>query len=297
MTKLFNVMQAEAISKGKINVAVVNPVGKFSLGGAVLAAEIGLINPFLCGNKAEIEKVAKDNNLDLSKCEIIHAKSEEEILAESIKLCNNNTAQVLMKGKIHTSHFMSAVVKKDNKLRTNNLISHIFALDVPNYHKLLFVTDAAINIAPTQEHKEQIVVNAINFLHSLNVERPKIALLSAVEEPTDKIIGSMDAYAVSSKMRGNYNAIIEGPLAFDNAISKEASAIKDIKTELAGDVDVLVTPNLESGNILVKSLVYLAKAEVAGLVLGARIPIILTSRADNERARLLSVVLACLSIK
>ena len=297
MTQLFKNMQTEAISKGKINVAVVNPVGKVSLGGAVLAAELGLMHPLLCGNKKEIEKVAKDNNLNLSKCEIIDTNSEEETLVEAIKLCNNNSAQVLMKGKIHTSHFMSAVVKKDNQLRTASLISHIFALDIPTYHKLLFVTDAAINIAPTQDHKEKMIINAINFLHTLNIDKPKIALLSAVEEPTDKIIGSVDAHAVSNKMKGNYNAIIEGPLAFDNAISKEASEIKGIKTELAGDVDVLVTPNLESGNMLVKSLVYLAKADVAGLVLGARIPLILTSRADNERARMLSVVLARLSIK
>ncbi len=278
--------------------AVVNPIDEVSLGGAYEAAKANLIKPILCGNKNDILSLAKKMKIDISEFEILDSDSEEKTLADAVKLCQTGEAKILMKGKIHTDHLMSAVVKRDNQLRTEKQISHVFVLGCPNYHKPLLITDCAINIFPSLEQKHKILDNAVSLAHSLKITTPKIAILSATETPNPKIPSTIDAVELVKTYKSSTGSIIiEGPLALDNAISKEAAIIKGMDSKVAGDVDILLMPNIEAGNIAFKTLVYLAKSEVAGVVLGAKIPIILTSRADNVQARLLSAALACVSLQ
>ncbi|XWO14156.1 Phosphate acetyltransferase [Candidatus Hepatincola sp. Pdp] len=292
----FEQLLQKAKSYGLTNTAVVNPIDEVSLGGAIAGFQHGVINPILYGLQTAIESTAKKHNFDVSKLQIINCESEEQAVSSAIKACNTGQAQILMKGKIHTDHLMHAVVQRDSGLRiTGQQISHVFTLEVPTYHKLLFITDAAINIFPSVEQKQQILLNAVAFLNKLGIKKPKIACLSALEEPYEKIEGSVAARSLALNEKLQQCSIIEGPLAFDNAISKRSANIKDIKSEVAGDVDLLLVPNLEAGNILFKSLVYLAKAKVAGVVLGAKVPIVLTSRADDANARLYSAILAQLN--
>jgi phosphotransacetylase len=206
-------------------------------------------------------------------------------------------AELLMKGSLHTDELMAAVVSRDGGLRTNRRISHVFVMDVPTYHKVLLVTDGAINIAPTLEDKAEICQNAIDLIMALGLKRPKVAILAAVETVTSKMPATIDAAALCKMAdRGQIRgAILDGPLAFDNAISKQAAGTKGIRSEVAGDPDILLAPDLEAGNILAKQLSFLANADSAGLVLGARVPIILTSRADSVRARIASCGVAMLA--
>ncbi len=296
MTILFDELIEKAKNKGKIKVAVVNPVDDVSFLGAIDAKKAELVDPIMIGSKKEILSLAKKHLVSLDDVEIIDCESEEDVLNNAVELCKTNKVQALMKGKIHTDHIMSAVIKRDNGLRTDKQISHIFALNIPTYHKVLYICDAVVSIAPTLEQKEKILHNAIDFLNNIGMDKPKVGILSAVEHVNAKIISTTDADSLANNESLKARAIIEGPLAFDNVISKEAADIKGIKSKIAGDVDLILAPNLEAGNILFKALVYLARAEVAGVILGARIPVILTSRADNARARLVSSALAVLAV-
>jgi phosphate acetyltransferase len=280
----------------KINIAVINPIDNESLAGALSCAKENIANPILFGNKDTISSVARglgEDYIDLLKnIEIVNLNTYEEILSTAVKYINNNQCSALMKGKIHTDEFMGAIVKKENGLRLDKQISHIFAVKIPTYHKILYITDGGINISPSLEAKEKIIYNAINFVKKLGITKPNIALMSATESVLPKMLSSVDANSIiQSKVFENISNI-EGPLAFDNIISKKAALIKNIQSNIAGDVDIIIVPNIETGNSLVKSLVYLANADVAGVVVGAKVPIVLTSRADNAMSRLLSCALA-----
>lgn len=276
--------------------AVAHPCDASSLSGAVEAAELGLIVPILVGPEAKITETANALGVDLGKYQIVDAPHSHSAAAKAVALIREGSAQVLMKGSLHTDELMSAVVARDGGLRTGRRISHAFIMDVPTYHKVLIVTDGAINIAPVLEDKVDICQNAIDLAVALGCERPKVAILAAVETVTSKMPATIDA-ACLCKMaeRGQITgALLDGPLAFDNAISKKAATIKGINSNVAGDPDILLAPDLEAGNILAKQLSFLAKADSAGMVLGARVPVILTSRADSVRSRIASCAVAML---
>lgn len=277
--------------------AVAHPCEETALAGPLEAAAKGLIVPILVGPVAKIKEVAKRGNIDLGKTEIIDAPHSHAAAAAAVALVREGRAELLMKGSLHTDELLGAVVAKDTGLRTGRRISHVFIMDVPTYHKVLVVTDGAINIAPTLEEKADICQNAIEIAHNMGVARPKIAILAAVETVTSKMPATIDAASLCKMAeRGQINGgMLDGPLAFDNAISKEAAKIKGIKSEVAGDADILLAPDLESANILAKNLIFLAGADSAGLVLGARVPIILTSRADSVRSRIASCGVAMLA--
>jgi phosphotransacetylase len=275
---------------------VAHPCEETALAGAMEAAEKGLIAPTLVGPIAKIREIATLSSIDLGKTTIVDAPHSHAAAAKAVELVRAGQAEILMKGSLHSDEILGAVVAKDTGLRTGRRISHVFIMDVPTYHKVLIVTDAAINIAPTLEEKVDICQNAIDLVLSLSVARPKVAILAAVETVTSKMPATIDAAALCKMAdRGQIKgADLEGPLAFDNAISKEAARIKGIESDVAGDPDILLVPDLEAGNILAKQLSFLADADSAGLVLGARVPIILTSRADSVRARIASCAVAML---
>src|SRR5881394_911846 len=276
--------------------AVAHPCDDASLGAVVEAARAGIIAPILVGPVERIRTVAKTCGLDIEQYEIAAVPHSHAAAARAVELVRLGRADLLMKGSLHTDELMSEVVKKDTGLRTSRRVSHAFVMDVPTYHKVLTVTDAAVSIFPTLDDKRDIVQNAIDFMRAVGVERPKVAILSAVETVTSKIPSTIDAAALCKMAdRGQIEGgVLDGPLAFDNAISAEAARIKKIDSPVAGDPDVLVVPDLEAGNILVKNLNFLSRADAAGVVLGARVPIILTSRADSERTRLASCAVAVL---
>ena len=277
-----------------IPTAVCHPCGAEALKGALDAAQLGIIDPILVGPQSEIRTLAQELNLDISPYRLMNTKDSLESAAKAVSLCRQGEAEALMKGSLHTDEIMRAVTNRDTGLRTGSRISHVMALDVPTYPKPMFITDAAINIYPTLEDKVDILKNAIQLAHALGIDQPKVAILSAVETVTPKITSTLEAAALCKMVdRGQIKgAIVDGPLAFDNAISKEAAIIKGIDSPVSGEVDMLLVPDLESGNMLFKQLCYLAKADSAGLVLGARIPIVLTSRADSAEARLASCAVA-----
>jgi phosphate acetyltransferase len=276
--------------------AVVHPCEATALAGALEAAAKGLIVPILVGPAARIAEVAREARLSLDRVHVVDTPHSHGAAAKAVELVRTGQAELLMKGSLHTDELLGAVVAREAGLRTGRRISHVFVMDVPTYHKVLVVTDAAINIAPTLEDKVDICQNAIDLAVSLGVSRPKVAILAAVETVTSKMPATIDA-ACLCKMaeRGQItSAVLDGPLAFDNAISTEAAATKGIRSEVAGDPDILLAPDLEAGNILAKQLTFLANADSAGLVLGARVPIILTSRADSVRSRIASCGVAML---
>ena len=276
--------------------AVVHPCDETSLGGAIEAAEAGIIRPLLVGPTPKIRAVAETLRLDLGQFEIVDAPHSHAAAEKGVELVRLGKAELLMKGSLHTDELLAEVVRKDTGLRTERRISHVFCMDVPTYHKPLFITDAAVNIFPSLEGKVDIVKNAIELAQALGIKEPKIAILSAVETVNPKIPSTIDAAALC-KMAGRQQitgGVLDGPLAFDNAISRDAAEIKHIKSEVCGEADILLVPDLEAGNMLVKELSYLADADSAGIVLGARVPIILTSRADNVRARMASCAVAAL---
>jgi phosphotransacetylase len=279
-----------------VSTAVAHPCDQSSLAGALEAAAANLIRPVLVGPEAKIRAVAEQLDLDLDPYRLIDAPHSHASAARAVEIVRAGEAETLMKGSLHTDELMAEVVRKDTGLRTERRISHVFIMDVPTYAKPLAVTDAAINIFPDLETKVDIVQNAIDMAHALGRDRPKVAILSAVETVTPKIPSTIDAAALCKMAeRGQITgALLDGPLAFDNAISKEAAAIKGIRSEVAGDADILVVPDLEAGNMLAKQLSFLANADAAGVVLGARVPIILTSRADTVRARMASCAVAVL---
>ena len=274
--------------------AVAHPCEKGALEGAVEAAQAGLITPILVGPRQEIETTAKAGGIDLGNLEIVDTQNSVESGKQAVALVREGRAEVMMKGSLHTDELMSAIVSREGGMRTGRRISHVFIMDVPTYHKVLVVTDAAINIAPTLEDKVDIAQNAIDMAVSLGVEKPKVAILCAVETVNSKMPATLDAAALCKMAeRGQIKGgILDGPLAFDNAISSEAAKTKGIKSAVAGDPDILLAPDLEAGNILAKNLSFLANADSAGMVLGARVPVILTSRADSVRSRIASCAVA-----
>jgi phosphate acetyltransferase len=270
--------------------AVAHPCEASALAGAVEAAEKKLIVPILVGPAGKIAETAKSAGLDLGNLEIIDVGHSQAAAAKAVELVREGRAEVLMKGSLHTDELMSAIVSRDGGLRTNRRISHAFVMDVPTYHKVLIITDGAINIAPTLEDKVDICQNAIDLAIALGCEKPKVAILAAVETINSKMSATLDAAALCKMAdRGQIKGgILDGPLAFDNAISADAAQTKGIESKVAGDPDILLAPDLEAGNILAKQLSFLANADSAGLVLGARVPVILTSRADSVRSRIAS---------
>ena len=276
--------------------AVAWPLEQTALAGPLEAAELGLITPILVGPKAQIEALAKQHDLKLGSTRIVDVPNSHAAAAKAVELVRNGEAELLMKGSLHSDEILGAVVAKDTGLRAGRRVSHVFIMDVPTYHKVLVVTDAAINIAPALEDKVDIVQNAIDLCRTLGREKPKVAILAAVETVNSKMQATLDAAALCKMAdRGQIQGgILDGPLAFDNAISKEAAETKGIRSDVSGDPDILLVPDLESGNILAKQLAFLANAEGAGLVLGAKVPIILTSRADTVRSRIASCGVAML---
>jgi len=290
---------ARATSKPAVRTAVAWPCDEVSLGGAVQAFIDKLIVPVLVGSESRIRSLAATMQLDLNTIQIVDVGDSRTAAVRAVEMARKAEVQMLMKGSLHTDELMSAVVSREGGMRTGRRISHVFALDVPSYHKTLFVTDAAINIQPDLETKIDILQNAIDMLLKLEVVKPKVAILSAVESVNAAIPSTLDAAALCKMVdRGQITgAIVDGPLAFDNAISSDAARIKKIKSPVAGDVDLLLVPNLEAGNILFKELQYLAGALAAGVVVGAKVPIVLTSRADGELARMASCALGVLLAK
>ena len=282
-----------------IPTAVVHPCEKSALTGAVEAAEAGLIDPVLVGPAAKIEDTARSANIDLGKIEIVDAEHSVDSARKAVDLVKQGRAEVLMKGSLHSDELLAAIVSREGGLRTGRRISHAFVMDVPTYHKVLVISDAAINIAPALEDKVDICQNAIDLVNSLRPDKsgkPKVAILAAVETVTSRMPATIDAAALCKMAeRGQIKgALLDGPLAFDNAISKAAADTKGIKSAVAGDPDILLAPDLEAGNILAKQLTFLAQADSAGLVLGAKVPVVLTSRADSVRSRIASCAIATL---
>jgi phosphate acetyltransferase len=276
--------------------AVTHPCDESSLSGAVDAAKLGLIKPILVGPKAKIEAVAKQSKLDISGYELVDAPHSHAAAAAAVELVRAGKAEALMKGSLHTDELMAEVVRKDTGLRTARRISHCFVMDVPNHPDALIISDAAVNIAPTLEEKVDIVQNAIDLAHALRQPEARVAILSAMETVNPKVQSTIEAAALCKMAdRGQITGgILDGPLALDNAISPEAAQIKKIVSPVAGRANVLIVPDLEAGNMLAKSLSFLAGADAAGIVLGAKVPVILTSRADSVEARLASCAVATL---
>ncbi|HEX5049371.1 MAG TPA: bifunctional enoyl-CoA hydratase/phosphate acetyltransferase [Gammaproteobacteria bacterium] len=270
--------------------AVAHPCEETALTGALQARAEGLIEPILVGPVAKIREVAAKAKVDLSDIEIIDTEHSHASAEQAVALVREGKAEILMKGSLHSDELLGAVVARETGLRTGRRISHVFVMDVPTYHKVLIVTDAAINIAPTLDDKVDICQNAVDLCRMLGYERPKVAILAAVETVTSKMPATLDAAALCkmADRKQITGAALDGPLAFDNAISREAADIKGIESEVAGDPDILLVPDLEAGNMVAKLLTFLAKADSAGLVLGARVPIVLTSRADSVRSRIAS---------
>ena len=292
-------MIARANTKPAVRTAIAWPCDEVSLGGAVQAFKDKLIIPVLVGSESKIRGIAETMQVDLGTIEIVDIDNSRLAAIRAVEMARKGEVQMLMKGSLHTDELMGAVVSREGGLRTGRRISHVFALDVPSYHKTLFVTDAAVNIQPDLETKISILQNAIDMMVTLEVANPKVAILSAVESVNPAIPSTLDAAALCKMVdRGQITgAIVDGPLAFDNAISSDAARIKKITSKVAGDPDLLMVPNLEAGNILFKELQYLAGALAAGVVVGAKVPIVLTSRADGELARMASCALGVLLAK
>jgi phosphate acetyltransferase len=279
-----------------ITMAVAHPCDQESLKGAINAFEQGIIEPILVGPESKIRSLAEEFALDLTGIRIVNAKHSHDSAALAVSLVRTGDAEALMKGSLHTDELMSEVVARATGLRTARRISHVFLMDVPTYHRPLLITDAAINIAPTLEDKVHIIQNAIDMAHIIGIPEPKVAILSAVETVNPKIQSTLDAAALCKMAdRGQIKGgLLDGPLAFDNAVSIVAAKTKGIKSAVAGHAEILVVPDLESGNMVAKQLEYLANALTAGVVLGAAVPIVLTSRADTAETRTASCVIAAL---
>src|ERR1700704_3530272 len=276
---------------------VVHPCDESSLRGAVDSAAAGIIRPVLVGPQKKIRETAAIHNLNISGFEIVDAVHSEEAAAKGVELIHAAKGEMLMKGSLHTDELMRSVTAKMGGLRTDRRISHVFVMDVPAYAETLFVTDAAINIFPDLDAKRDIIQNAIDLYTQAGFGKsPRVAILSAVETVTSKIPSTIEAAALCKMAdRGQITGgVLDGPLAFDNAIDVEAAQIKGIKSEVAGRAQILLVPDLEAGNMLAKNLAYFAKADGAGIVLGARVPVVLTSRADSARARMASCAVAAL---
>ena len=278
-----------------VRTAIAHPCDQISLESAIEAAKLGLITPILVGPKSRIQEVAARWNLDISGMPIIDAEHSHDSAAKAVEQVRSGAAEALMKGSLHTDELMGAVVSKSG-IRTARRISHCFIMDAPNHPDALIITDAAVNIAPSLDDKVDIIQNAIDLAHAMGVPEVRVAILSAMETVTSKVPSTVEAAALCKMAeRGQITGgLLDGPLALDNAISGDAAAIKGIVSKVAGRANVLVVPDLEAGNMLAKSLSFLAGADAAGIVLGARVPIILTSRADTLLTRLASCAVAAL---
>jgi phosphate acetyltransferase len=275
---------------------VAHPCDESSLSGVKEAADAGIIKPTLVGPAAKIKATAAKHGIDISGYELVDAPHSEAAAAKAVELIHAAKGELLMKGSLHTDELMRSVTAKGTGLRTERRISHVFVMDVPGHPDTLFITDAAINIFPDLDCKRDIIQNAIDLFTQVGLGTPRVAILSAVETVTSKIPSTIEAAALCKMAdRGQITGgVVDGPFAFDNAIDKEAARIKGIKSPVAGQAQILVVPDLEAGNMLAKNLSFLAKADSAGIVLGARVPIILTSRADSLRARMASCAVAVL---
>jgi phosphate acetyltransferase len=276
--------------------AVVHPCDETSLRGTLEAAEAGIIAPILVGPKERIRTIATSLELNIEGLEIIDVPHSQAAAEKAVEIVRSGKAELLMKGSLHSDELLSAVTKRETGLRTGRRISHVFVMDVPTHEQTLFITDAAVNIAPDLLAKRDIIQNAIDLYSGLGLGAPKVAILSAVETVTPEIPSTIDAAALCKMAdRGQITGgELDGPLAFDNAISSEAARIKGINSPVAGRAQILVVPDLEAGNMLAKNLTFLSGADAAGIVLGARVPVILTSRADNVRTRMASCAVAAL---
>jgi phosphate acetyltransferase len=279
-----------------VTTAVAHPCDESSLRGAVEAAEMGILLPILVGPRSKIESVAAQCDLDISRYELVDTEHSQASAEMAVQLAREGKAGMLMKGSLHTDELMAAVVRSGTGLRTASRISHAFIMDVPSLDRALIITDAAINIFPTLKDKVHIVQNAINLAHALGFPEPKVAILSAMETVNPDVPSTVEAAALCkmAERKQITGGILDGPLALDNAINLRAAQIKKIDSPVAGMADILVAPDLEAGNMLAKSLSFMADADAAGIVLGARVPIILTSRADSVMTRLASCAVAAL---
>lgn len=285
-----------AQTEGVIKVAVAHPCDEVSLRGAVEAAQLRLMEPVLVGPKDRIRRVADDHHIDLGAIELLGSEHSHDSAVKAVELVSAGRVEALMKGSLHTDELMGAAVSRQAGIRTARRISHCFIMDVPKHSDALIISDAAVNIAPTLDDKVDIAQNAIDLAHAMGVAEVRVAILSAMETVTAKVPSTVEAAALCKMAdRGQITgAILDGPLALDNAISPEAATIKRINSPVAGRANVLLVPDLEAGNMLAKSLSFLAGADAAGIVLGARVPIVLTSRADSLLTRLASCAVAVL---
>ncbi|CAB3630258.1 phosphate acetyltransferase [Achromobacter marplatensis] len=295
--RLFEPLRDAALSAGRLRTAVAYPLCPASLGAAVQARDAGYIEPVLVGPARRIAALLAEMGVRAGELEIVDTPDDEKLAARAAAaLARDGAASMLMKGSLHTDHFMSAVVARESGLRTDRRISHAFVMAVAAYPKLFILTDAAVNIAPTLQEKADIAQNAIDLARALGVTRPKLAVLCATESVNPSMPATLDAAALSKmadrqQIRGGD---IDGPLAFDNAISRDAADQKGIVSRVAGDADILLVPDIEAGNMLYKELTWLAGAGTAGLVLGTRVPVLLTSRSDSMQARVNSCAVAVL---
>ncbi|MBU5438543.1 phosphate butyryltransferase [Tissierella sp. MSJ-40] len=296
MAKTFKDLLVLAQNKGPKKIAVAVAQDKEVLAAVKEAEELKIIKPILVGDKEKIIAIAKEVNVDLNNVEIIHEEDGEKACRIATELVSSGKANVLMKGLIDTSVIMKQVLDSEIGLRTGKVISHVAVFDVETYHKIFLVTDAAMNISPDLNQKKEIIENAVGLARSLDIENPKVAILAAKEKVSPKMEATVHAKElVDMNKKGEItDCIIGGPFALDNAISKEAALHKGIDSEIAGDADILLAPDIDAGNVLYKSLTYLAKAKNAGIIVGTKSPIVLTSRADNEEAKLYSIALGVL---
>lgn len=295
---LYKELQKKLPQKNPIKTAVVHPVDEVSLRGAIEAAHSHILSPILIGPEEKIRGVAEKLKIDLSPYEMIPTPHSHGAAAMGVSLAREGRVQALMKGALHTDELMHAAMEKELGIRTERRMSHVFVMEVPHYPRLMIISDAAINIHPTLDEKKDIVQNAINLACDIDIKTPKVAILSAVETVSPKIQSTLDAAALCKMAnRGQITGgILDGPLALDNVVSMESAKIKGIRSPVAGQADIIITPDLESGNIFVKQLEYLSNASSAGIVLGAKVPIILTSRSDTPMTRLASSVLAAIMV-
>ncbi len=296
MAKSFTDLLNLAQEKGpkKVSVAVAEDIDV--LGAVKEATEKNIAEPILVGSEEKIRQIAKELDFDLSNIEVIDEKDGEKACRKAVSLVSSGQAEVLMKGLIDTAIIMKQVLDKEIGLRTEKLISHVVVFNVPTYHKVLFVTDAAMNITPKLEQKKEIIENAVDLAHSLDIEEPKVAVIGAREKVSPKMEATVHAKELADmNKRGEItDCIVEGPFALDNAISKEAAIHKGVESDIAGEVDILLVPNIDAGNVLYKSLTYFAKAKSAGIIVGTKAPIVLTSRTDTREAKLYSIALGVL---
>jgi phosphate acetyltransferase len=292
----FDEMLARRKGATSLPTAVVHPCSQEALVGAVEAALAGLIEPVLVGPQEQIQEIAATAKLDLSPCKIVSTADPEESAAVAANLAGSGKVGALMKGSLHTDQYMHAVLQRENRLRTGRLLSHCMLIAAPAYSRRIIISDAAVNIAPDVDQKRDIIQNAIILARAIGMPQPKVAVLAAIETMNSKMPATMDAAALAkmADRRQIVGGIVDGPLDLASAVDEGAAQIKGLKSPVAGKADILIAPDIEAGNMMYKELTFMAGAQVAGLVMGARVPVILTSRADTAQSRMFSCALAVL---